>query len=166
MISRYYRIGQGLLFIISISILLASCYFQYVQKLQPCPLCIMQRLCVLLTTLVALLSMLRFRYRTITVLAILQLLIASAGLYFALRQVWLQSLPADQLSVCLPGFDVLIHYFPWHSILQALIWGAADCGEIAWQWLGLSMAAWVSIYFFSLFLATFVMWQLQSRSFN
>ena len=55
-----------------------------------------------------------------------QLLFAAAGIYFAARQLLLQSLPEDAVPSCLPGLDVLVKYFPWTDILHALFWGAGE----------------------------------------
>ena len=152
MIKDAYRLVQSLLFILSLLVLAASFYFQYVKGLQPCPLCVMQRLCVLLVLIFSVLTVFLKSAGTRRFLVIMQILVAGAGIYFACRQLWLQSLPADQLPACLPGFDVLLRYFPWKDILHALIWGAADCGEITWKWLGISMPGWSALYFCGVFL--------------
>lgn len=149
----YYRSWQFFLFIISLGVLLASFYFQWVKELQPCPLCIMQRFCVALALVLFMMGVVLGRSRGASILTLLQCIVALAGLYFASRQVWLQSLPPDKLPACLPGLDVLLRYFPWHDVLKALIWGAADCAEVNWQWLGLSMPGWCVIYFASLLVA-------------
>lgn len=142
-----FRTWQAMIFLISLSVLMASFYFQYVKNLQPCPLCIMQRVGVFLEVILCFIALVINRVRAYRIIAILQALVALSGLYFAGRQLWLQSLPPDQLSVCLPGLDVLWKYFPWRDIFHALLWGAADCAEVTWQFLGLSMPAWVFLYF-------------------
>ncbi len=48
MSKRTYRQIQGLLLLITVFVLFASFYFQYVLGLEPCPLCLMQRICVFL----------------------------------------------------------------------------------------------------------------------
>jgi protein dithiol:quinone oxidoreductase len=152
MIKDAYRLMQSVLFISSLLVLAASFYFQYVKGLQPCPLCIMQRLCVFLTLIFSFLALFLKSPGARRFFVMMQLLVALGGIYFACRQLWLQSLPADQLPACLPGLDVLLRYFPWRDVLHALIWGAADCGEITWQWLGISMPGWSGLYFGGVFL--------------
>lgn len=151
-----FRIGQFILFAISLFVLAASFYFQFVQKLEPCPLCLMQRLCVLLALTLCVFGLFFKSITTRRRLLIIQLLIAVAGLYFSGRQLWLQTLPADQLPACLPGMSILLQYFPWRDILHAVLLGAADCGEITWQWLGLSMPAWSALYFTGFIACVFV----------
>lgn len=162
MIKDNYRLGQFILFAISLFVLAASFYFQFVKKLEPCPLCLMQRLCVILALVLCLMSIYFKSIPARRRILLLQLLLAVAGLYFSGRQLWLQSLPADQLPACLPGMGVLLQYFPWRDILHAALLGAADCGEITWQWLGLSMPAWSALYFAAFFaIAFFSRHQLQ-----
>lgn len=142
-----YRWQRLLLVFITMSVLMASFYFQYVKNMEPCPLCIMQRVCVMLLLMFGMMSLFCGFAKCGRVTSILQIIIGSAGVFFAGRQLWLQSLPADQTPACLPGLDVLINYFPWQDILHALFWGSGDCAEVSWQWLGLTMPAWAAFYF-------------------
>lgn len=145
--SSYFGYWHQILFIISLGVLTASYFFQYAQNLQPCPLCLMQRFCVIGLLLMFFLGIFTKKSRRQYTLIILEVLVALAGLYFASRQLWLQSLPPSQLPACLPGMDILIRYFPLKDIIHAMIFGAADCGEVKWQWLGLTMPGWCAIYF-------------------
>ena len=56
MIKDTYRLWQFFLFVISFFVFYASLYFQFVQDLQPCPLCLMQRACVFLALAVSLMG--------------------------------------------------------------------------------------------------------------
>lgn len=142
-----YRWQRLLLVFITMAVLMASFYFQYVKNMEPCPLCIMQRVCVMLLLMFGMMSLFWGFAKCGRVTSILQITIGCAGVFFAGRQLWLQSLPADQTPSCLPGLDILINYFPWQDILHALFWGSGDCAEISWSWLGLSMPAWSALYF-------------------
>ncbi|MFC3908007.1 disulfide bond formation protein B [Legionella dresdenensis] len=151
-----YRQWQGAVFIISLIVLYLSLYFQYVRDLQPCPLCIMQRACVILLVILSIIGIMAGQRKATRILTILQLFAGIAGLFFAARQLWLQSLPADQVPACLPGLDVLFKYFPLSDVLHALFWGAGDCAEVDWQWLGVSMPGWAALYFVAMIGAAFV----------
>lgn len=140
-----YRKIQTFNAMLTLFVLFASFYFQYVVGLTPCPLCIMQRVCVFL-----LLAVMGLSFRTLKrarIISLLQIIIACAGLYFALRQLWLQSLPAGEAPACMPGLDILIRYFPWQTVLKTLFWGTGDCAEVSWQMLGVSMPGWCALYF-------------------
>lgn len=146
---------QGFLILLTLAVFLASLYLQYIAGLHPCALCLMQRLCVFL-----LLIVMGFRLYTLKrahFISLLQILLAAAGMFFSLRQLWLQSLPAGEASSCLPGLDILVHYFPWQTVVKALFLGTGECAEVSWTLLGISLAGWGGIYFaivlfFSLYL--------------
>lgn len=142
---------RGLLLLITLVVLAASYYFQYVLGLQPCPLCLMQRFCVILLAILSLACLFAKKSRVLT---FMQLLVSCAGLYFSLRQVWLQSLPEGLAPSCMPSLDILIQYFPWQTVAQALFWGSGDCAQSSWHFLGLSMPGWSSLYFLFMIIAS------------
>ena len=74
-------------------------------------------------------------------------LCATAGAWIAGRQVWLQSLPEDEVPLCGPPLEYIIDVFPFSDVLNALFMGDGNCAEIPWQFLGLSMAGWSFIWF-------------------
>lgn len=151
--SRQYRIWLLLWVTITMTVLMASFYFQFVQKLEPCPLCLMQRFSVMILLALSMMALfMGVSARAITI-ARLQMIIALAGLYFAGRQLWLQWLPETQTPSCLPGLDVLMRFFPWQDVAKALFLGAGECAEVSWRWLGLTMPAWAALYFIAMFLA-------------
>jgi disulfide bond formation protein DsbB len=151
--------------LLTLIVLFVSFYFQYAQGLVPCPLCIMQRVCVFL-----LLGVMGLSFRTLSrarFISLMQIIFSLAGLFFALRQLWLQSLPTSQVPACLPGLDILIRYFPWKTILHTLFWGAGDCAEAPWHLWGISMAGWSAIYFVFMFLmGCFLFWKLSLKNYN
>jgi disulfide bond formation protein DsbB len=85
--------------------------------------------------------------RRARIISLLQVIVACAGLFFALRQLWLQSLPPGAAPACMPGLDILINYFPWQDVARALLWGTGDCAEATWSFLNISMAGWSALYF-------------------
>ncbi|MCC5013475.1 MULTISPECIES: disulfide bond formation protein B [unclassified Legionella] len=158
-----YRQGQILLAGLSFFILISSFYFQYVKNLQPCPLCLMQRLCVFLLFILGLIGIYAERIKPRKIIAVLQIIFALGGVFFAGRQLWLQALPAGQAPACMPDLGVLVRYFPWSDVLHALFWGAGDCAEVNWTWLGLSMPAWSAFYFlFMLVAAIFIIRRVET----
>ncbi len=157
MSKQAHRRAQSLLLMATLFILWASIYLQYEVGLQPCPLCLVQRFCAILFAVMCFGGMCLSKLSRSRVLTLIQMLIALAGVYFAARQVWLQSLPKENMPACLPGFDILIHYFPWQDILLALFWGSGECAEVTWTLLGLSLPAWALLYFIIMFLGTMVL---------
>ncbi len=157
-----YRIFYAFLSLLTLIVASASLYFQYVSGLQPCPLCLMQRLCVFILFFICITGLCLHPLRRGRLVASLQVFFALAGLYFSGRQLWLQSLPTDAVPACMPGLDVMMKYFPWKDVAHALFWGAGDCAEVSWTWLGLSMPAWSFLYFLLMFLSgIFVYWRIR-----
>lgn len=136
--------SQLSLLLLTLFVLSASFYFQYVQGLQPCPLCLMQRLCVFLLLLPTGLCLI---LRKTTYLNVIQFFVSCSGLYFSLRQLWLQSLPEGLAPSCMPSLEVLIQYFSWQTVAHALFLGSGDCAEVNWHLFGISMPAWSGLYF-------------------
>lgn len=123
-------------------------YAQHGLGLEPCPLCIFQRVAVIATGLVLLVAALhgpvaggRWVY------ALLAALAAAIGAGVAGRHVWLQSLPADQVPACGPGLDYMMEAFPLAQTLRMVFSGSGECAEVDWTFLGLSMPAWTLISF-------------------
>ncbi len=119
-------------------------YAEYGLLLEPCPLCVFQRLAVMALGLVFLTAALhnpsgwgRYVYAALVAAA------AGAGVAVAGRHVWLQSLPADRVPACGPGFDYIIDSFPMLEALRLIFSGSGECASIDWAFLGLSMPAWV-----------------------
>jgi disulfide bond formation protein DsbB len=121
-------------------------YAQYGLGLEPCPLCILQRVAVTALGVVFAVAALhgptgpvRFIY------GLLALLAAAAGAGVAGRQVWLQNLPKDQVPACGPGLDFMLDTFGLGEVLQMVLSGSGECAEVAWRFLGLSMPGWVLV---------------------
>ena len=64
------------------------------------------------------------------------------GAGFSIRQLYLQSLPADQVPACGPDITYMIDAFPLKDLLAAMTRGTGDCAAVSWQFLGLSIPAW------------------------
>ncbi len=151
-----YRKLQSVLLLLSMVVLSTAIYFGFVDGLQACPLCLMQRFCTFLFGFFCLMGLTLSTLHRARGVAVMQMLCMAAGIYFSSRQLWLQSLPVDSTAVCMPGFDALIHYFSNAQIITALFWGTGDCAEVTWRFLGLSMPAWSALYFLIMFLVSAV----------
>ena len=121
-------------------------YAQHVLLLDPCPLCIFQRIATILTGLVFLAAALHgpggFGSR---IYAALLVVTAGFGVGVATWHVYLQSLPAGEVPSCGPGFEYIMDNFALFEALSMVFQGSGECAEVAWRLLGLSMPAWVII---------------------
>ncbi|MGD2138621.1 MAG: disulfide bond formation protein B [Gammaproteobacteria bacterium] len=126
----------------------ALAYFQYYLQLEPCPLCIMQRVVVISIAAVLLVATLHNpRDRGVRIYGILVTLIAATGAAIAGRHIWLQNLPPDQVPECGPGLDYILEVFPPGEALQMVLQGSGECAEVLWRFLGLSIPGWTLVAF-------------------
>jgi disulfide bond formation protein DsbB len=153
---------QLILFTITLVVLGMSYYLQYGKGFEPCPLCLMQRICIIFILAFSVINLYRKPARGQSFAAPLGIF-ALLGLFFAFRQIWLMSLPDNEVPACLPGLSVLIHYFPWQDTVRALVWGSGDCTEIRWTFLGLSLPVWSTLYFFCIGLLSSVIYYKQRQ---
>ena len=117
-------------------------YLERVLGLEPCPLCILDR--IVLWTLAAVFALACFRRlgrRGRIGCDAGALLLAAAGLGVAGRHVHLQTLPPGALSECGAGFWYLADSVGMGAAVAAALRGAGDCGEVQWTFLGLSIPA-------------------------
>jgi disulfide bond formation protein DsbB len=126
----------------------ALAYFQYYLQLEPCPMCIMQRVAVMSIAAVLLVATLHNPVGWgIRVYGALVTLLAGAGAAIAGRHVWLQSLPPDQVPECGPGLDYILDVFPLSEAVQMVLRGSGECAEVLWRFLGLSIPGWTLVAF-------------------
>jgi disulfide bond formation protein DsbB len=126
----------------------ALAYFQYYLQLQPCPLCIMQRVVVMCIAAVLLVAAIHNPVGWgIRVYAVLVTLVAAIGAAIAGRHVWLQNLPLDQVPECGPGLDYILEVFPLNEALRLVLHGSGECAEVLWRFLGLSIPGWTLVAF-------------------
>jgi disulfide bond formation protein DsbB len=126
-------------------------YAQHGLHLEPCPLCIFQRIAVIALGLVFLLAALHDPARAGSrIYAALALLVAAAGGAVASRHLWIQSLPADKVPACGAPLDQLLQVLPLRSVIETVLRGDGECAKINWTLVGLSMPAWVLIAFAAL----------------
>jgi disulfide bond formation protein DsbB len=134
-------------FLIASSLLGVAYYFQYARHLQPCPLCIMQRVAFYGIAVVSLIAFLHQRHQT-KIYRILLLIFAVFGLAIAARQSWIQHFPPADLSTgCGPNLAFMLQNFPLSQVLKTLFYGSGDCALVPWTFLGLSMAEWSGLCF-------------------
>ncbi len=126
-------------------------YFQLVEDLEPCPLCISQRLAILLTGLVFLTAGLHNPgHIGVTRYAVLGTVTALLGASISSRHIWLQHLPPEKVPECGPELAYMFQYFPLFDTLKLMLSGTGDCAKIDWTLLGLSMPVWTLFAFLSL----------------
>lgn len=136
------------LFLLCAGMLGVGYFMQYSMHLEPCPLCITQRIFIFAVGISALAGALHNPGPTgIRAWAGLALLLACIGGSFSTRHLWLQSLPADQVPACGPSFDYILETFPLRDALRVLLRGTGDCAKVDWSFLGVSIPGWTLLAF-------------------
>ena len=147
-----------LAFLACLAAMAGALYLQHVDGLEPCPLCIFQRVGVIAAAVILLIASLHGPkgvgvrlYGALTALA------ALGGGAVAARHIWLQNLPADQVPACGPSVDYMLDVLPWMEVLTTALKGTGDCAEVTWRFLGLSIPGWTAIFFSLLVIVGLVM---------
>jgi len=121
-------------------------YAQHVLFMEPCPLCILQRIAVIALGVVFLLAALHKPGRIGgRIYGLCAGLAAAGGAAVAGWHMHLQGLPADEVPSCGPGLEYMVENFPLRDALSMIFKGSGECAEVSWRLLGLSMPAWVVI---------------------
>lgn len=137
----------GCIFLLSM-----GAYFQFNQGLEPCPLCISQRIAIFLTGLVFMVAV-ALNPKTqkgINTYAIIGALTALGGASISTRHVWIQNLPPDQVPECKPALEYMLQNFPLIETVKLMLSGTGDCAKVDWTMLGFSMPAWTLVAFLML----------------
>jgi disulfide bond formation protein DsbB len=139
------RIGFFLGFAACASLLAVGAYLQFVEELEPCPLCISQRLAILATGVIFLIAGLH--NRGCKVYALCSAAAALIGASVSARHVWLQHLPPEEVPECSPGLEYVFQHFPLADTIKLMLTGTGECAKIDWTLLGLSIPAWTLFAF-------------------
>ena len=152
------RIGYVLGFLICLGVLGWAYYLQYGMELEPCPLCIIQRVCYAGMGLVFLVAMFHNPGRAgAAIYAILQLLIGGFGAAVAMRQVWIQSLAKGEVPSCGMSLEYMLDTLPLTETVRKVFEGSGECAEKAWVFLHLSVAGWSLVFFIAMVVASFAL---------
>lgn len=134
-------------------VVLAMCValiVQYGLSIEPCPLCVMQRVCYVLTGVFVIIALLTQRRGLRCFLLVMELLCVFSGIVFAGRQVWLQHFSMHKVTACLPGLSYMVQHMPFSKVISLVLHGSVDCSQVHVTFLRLSMADWSLLAFFLL----------------
>jgi len=159
---RNSRVAFGLGALVCIGLLGFAYYLQYVQGLEPCPLCMVQRgffYAVMILFIAA--AAHGPRGWGATIYAALIALFALGGAATAGRQVWLQHLPPDKVPQCGPDLFFMLENLPLSRTIEKLFYGSGECAAVDWKFLGLSIAGWSLVWF--IVLGLYAWWAARQR---
>jgi len=144
-------------FLLCASFVAYALYTQHFGGLDPCNLCIFQRIALIALGLVFLLAAIHnppaWGRR---VYSFLGLLAGGIGAYIAGRHLWIQSQPPNPMASCGGDLDYLMDAYPFTKVFKLVLEGSGDCSTIDWQFLSFTMPQWTLFWFVILSLSVFV----------
>ncbi len=122
-------------------------YAQYVLHDVPCPLCVLQRIAVILTGVIFLVAWVHNPPRAgmRRVYAVLITLVTLAGIGVAARQLYVIHAPAGSVAECGASLDYMMDVLPLHEVLGKILSGSGECAKVTWRFLGFTMPFWVIV---------------------
>jgi protein dithiol:quinone oxidoreductase len=121
-------------------------YAQAVLQLDPCPLCIFQRIGIAAIGVLFLAAALQNpRHWGARVYGLLQLMAALATVGIAGRHIWIQHQPEGSVAACGATLSYMLDILPLSAVIRKVLTGSGECARVSWRFLGLSMPAWVLI---------------------
>ncbi|KPN71472.1 disulfide bond formation protein B [Neisseria sp. 83E34] len=125
-----------------------SFFAQYVMELNPCPLCILQRVAVISVTLMAMLVLLLPTHKKGGRFAAAGLVSIPAlwGFGVAVYQMWLQSLPAMKRPSCGAPWTFRLKDWPLFDMWEPVVRGFGDCGVQEYV-MGVPLPIWSVMFF-------------------
>ncbi len=134
-------------FLICLGLIAYALYAQFHLGLDPCPLCIFQRIGIAALGVIFLIAALHGPRRWgARVYAVLLALAALATVAVAARQLYLQHLPPGAIPSCGAPLSMMLKWMPITTVIRKVLTGSGECGIVNWKFLGLAMPAWVLIW--------------------
>jgi disulfide bond formation protein DsbB len=134
-------------FLICAGLIAYAVYAQFDLGLDPCPLCIFQRIGIAALGVVFLIAALHNPRRSgARVYGSLIVIAALATVAVAARQLYIQHLPAGTIPSCGAPLSMMLKFMPVTAVIRKVLSGSGECGIVNWTFLGLAMPAWVLIW--------------------
>ena len=109
-------------------------------NLEPCPLCITQRMFFMgLGVLFLIGAFVKPASILQKIFAALQVVTAMGGAGWAMRHWYLQAHKGEIIADCGVGFDYMFENFPLKKMFTLIFKGTGDCAAIDWTFLGLTL---------------------------
>jgi len=134
------RTGYILGFLVSFALVALALYLQKAYNLEPCPLCIFQRIAFLVLGLFFLIAAIHNpAVPGRQVYGALQFIAAAVGTGIAARHTWIQANPDKVMSECGAGFDYIYETLPFQEFLTWVFKGTGECSAMDWTFAGLTI---------------------------
>lgn len=147
------------LLIFSVISLATSFILQFGFHLEPCSLCIIDRILVFILTLFFLIALWHNPKKLgQQIYSVLGFTIAFAGIILTARHLWLIHLPRELVPACGPSFNYLIETLSPKEALIVILKGSGECAENNSLFWGLSLPFWTMVVFIIMAIGSLVPW--------
>ena len=134
-------------FLICMGLIGFAIYLQHYENLEPCPLCMLQRVVYFGLGLVFLIAAVQGPAKVgMRIYSVLALALAVTGAGFAIRHVWLQWHPPE-FNACTADLFFQLRKFPVLNVIERALRATGDCAVVDWTLLRLSIAEWSLVWF-------------------
>ena len=122
------------------AMLFAVLYLENTLYLDPCPLCILDRVVIIALGVIFFIAWLHGPRTIFTkVYGLLGIVLSSIGIALASRHIWLQNLPKDQVPECGPDLYYMLETLPIFDVLKKTLTGSGSCADISWTFANLTI---------------------------
>lgn len=148
-IPSLFRLQCALGALVCAALIAYAMHAQFNLGLEPCPLCIFQRIAFAALGVVFAIAAVHAPRGAggRRVYGVLGLIAGAIGIAVAGNHVRLQHLPPDQVPACGPGLDYMLDSMPISGVVRRVMTGSGECALVDWTFLGLSMPAWSLVWF-------------------
>jgi protein dithiol:quinone oxidoreductase len=145
-------------FLVCAGLIAWAYWLEYVHGLEPCPLCMFQRVAVVVTGLIFLAAALHNPSTGgAVVYAVLTLIAAGTGAALAAWQVWIQAQPKGSVAACGMGLNYMMETMPFTEVIARVLKGSGECAEQGWLFMNLAIPAWTFVFFVAMIIAAFAL---------
>ena len=145
----------------AILLVVFSVVIQHFYQLEPCPLCITQRVIFLVSGLLFLFFAFKSLNKLFELITLLSINII--GMIFAIRHVLIQKKIIEIPSECGIDLEYMFDNFPLREVFELIFRGTGDSSEIDWSFLGITIPEWSAIWFLILMAMTFTNYKRNSQ---
>ncbi|MFO1323482.1 MAG: disulfide bond formation protein B [Burkholderiales bacterium] len=145
------RLAYLLGFLVCAGLMGWALWLQYGLDLEPCPLCVFQRVAVITTGFVFLIAAIHNPGRGgAAFYAVLTVIASGIGAGLAAWHVWIQAQPKGSVAACGMGLNYMLETLPLTDVIGRVLKGSGECAEQGWLFLGLAIPAWTFVFFIGL----------------
>lgn len=122
------------------AMLFAVLYLENTLYLDPCPLCILDRVVIIALGVIFFIACLHGPRTIFTkIYGLLCILLSFIGIALASRHIWLQNLPKDQVPECGPDLYYMLETLPIFDVLKKTLTGSGSCADVSWTFANLTI---------------------------